>query len=102
MTERAVVNEYKAITKEYAYDEDIFNEDESKVNILKYIIFNRLSQPDRTIILLYTDFQSYRKLAEVMGMAHMTVRREVIRIRNLIQEEYDKIIADKCLSDLHS
>ena len=35
-------------------------------------------------------------------MAHMTVRREVIRIRNLIQEEYDKIIADKCLSDLHS
>lgn len=102
MRERAVVNLYKQITRDYAFDRDIFNEDDPKVNILKYIIFNRLSQADRTIILLYTDFQSYRKLAEVMGMAHMTVRREVIRIRNLIQEEYDKIIADKCLSDLHS
>lgn len=102
MTERAVVNEYKAITKEYAYDEDIFNEDESKVNILKYIIFNKLNQVDRTIILLYTDYQSYRKLGRRMGMSHMTIRTEVLRIRKIILEEYERITADKCLSDLHS
>jgi DNA-directed RNA polymerase specialized sigma24 family protein len=94
MTERAVVNEYKAITREYAYNKDIFNEDDQKVNILKYIINHKLNQVDRTIILLYVDCQSYRKLGAKMGMSHMTIRREVVRIKNIIQQEYDKLIAD--------
>ena len=94
MTERAVANEYKQITRDYAFDNTIFNEDEPKVNALKYIINHKLSQVDRTIILLYVDCQSYRKLGEKMGMSHMTIRREVVRIKNIIQEEYDKLIAD--------
>lgn len=94
MTERAVANEYKQITRDYAFDNTIFNEDEPKVNALKYIINHKLSQVDRTIILLYVDCQSYRKLGEKMGMSHMTIRREVVRIKNIIQEEYDKLITD--------
>ena len=94
MTERAVANEYKQITRDYAFDNTIFNEDEPKVNALKYIINHKLNQVDRTIILLYVDCQSYRKLGEKMGMSHMTIRREVVRIKNIIQEEYDKLIAD--------
>ena len=94
MTERAVANEYKQITRDYAFDNTIFNEDEPKVNALKYIINHKLNQVDRTIILLYVDCQSYRKLGEKMGMSHMTIRREVVRIKNIIQEEYDKLITD--------
>lgn len=94
MTERAVVNEYKQITREYAFDNTIFNEDEPKVNALKYIINHKLNQVDRTIILLYVDCQSYRILGEKMGMSHMTIRREVVRIKNIIQEEYEKLITD--------
>ena len=94
MTERAVANEYKQITREYAFDNTIFNDDEPKVNALKYIINHKLNQVDRTIILLYVDCQSYRKLGEKMGMSHMTIRREVVRIKNIIQEEYEKLITD--------
>lgn len=102
MSERAVVNEYKAITKEYAYKEDIFNEDEPRANILKYIIFKKLNQVDRTIILLYTDYQSYRKLGRRMGMSHMTIRTEVLRIKKIILEEYERIIDNQCPCDIHS
>lgn len=102
MRERAIVNEYKAITREYAFNKDIFNEDSPKVNILKYIIYNILDQVDRTIILLYVDCQSYRKLGEIMGMSHMTIRREVVRIREQIKKEYERIVNDKCLGDIHS
>lgn len=94
MIERTVVNEVKALRKEYAYNDDIFSEDDNKISILKYIIKNKLNQVDQTIILLYADCQSYRKLGKKFGMSHMTIRREVMRIKNLIVQEYERTIAD--------
>ena len=94
MRERSIANEFKMISKEYAYNDSIFSEDSPKVKILKKIINKYLNQVDRTIILLYIDCQSYRKLGEKMGMGHMTIRREVIRIKNLIIEQYEKLISD--------
>ena len=94
MIERTVVNEVKALRKEYAYKDDIFSEDDNKISILKYIIKNKLNQVDQTIILLYADCQSYRKLGKKFGMSHMTIRREVMRIKNLIVQEYERTIAD--------
>ena len=94
MTERVVMNEFKALKKEYAYSDDIFTEDDNKISLLKYIIKNKLNQVDQTIILLYADYQSYRKLGKRFGMSHMTIRKEVMRIKNLIIQEYERTIAD--------
>ena len=102
MGENSLVTEFKQIKQEYAFNDSIFNEDDARINLLKYIINRKLNQVDKTIILLYVDCQSYRKLGAKMGMSHMTIRREVMRIKNIIQEEYDRIIANKCPGDIHS
>ena len=88
-TENKVVNEYRAIKQDYAFDADIMSNDDPRVARLKYIIDTKLSLADKTIILLYVDCQSYRKLGVRLGVSHMTIRREVQRIKNIILKEYE-------------
>lgn len=89
MVENEVVKEFRHIKKEYAYDPDIMCLDDPRVARLKEIIDTKLSQVDKTIILLYCDCLSYRKLGKKMNLSHMTIRREVIRIKKIILEEYN-------------
>ena len=46
---------------------------------------------DRTIILLYADCLSYRKLGKRLGFSHATLAKEVRRIKEKILEEYHKM-----------
>lgn len=87
-TERELVSDYSDIKGEYAFNPDIMNPDDPRVSRLKEIINTKLSQVDKIIILLYVDCQSYRQLGKRMGLSHMTVRREVQRIKKLILKEY--------------
>jgi DNA-directed RNA polymerase specialized sigma24 family protein len=102
MTERNIVNEFKMICKDYECNNSIFNEDDEKVSILKDIINNKLERVDKTIILLYVDYQSYRKLGKTLGLDKMTIRREVLRIRDKIKAEYERTIADNRIGGVHS
>ena len=54
-TENEVVKEFRQIKQEYAYDPDIMCQDDPRVARLKEIIDTKLSQVDKTIILLYCD-----------------------------------------------
>lgn len=90
-TENEVVKEYRAIKQDYAYEPDIMSKDDERVAKIKKIIDTKLSLVDKTIILLYVDCQSYRKLGEKMHLSHMTVRREIIRIKNIILKEYENL-----------
>lgn len=87
-TESEVVREFRQIKKEYAWNPDIMSLDNPKVAKIKEIIDTKLSQVDKTIILLYCDCLSYRKLGEKLHLSHMTIRREVIRIKKIILDEY--------------
>lgn len=90
-TENEVVREFRAIKQEYAFDPDIMSRDDERVSKIKEIIDTKLSLVDKTIILLYADCQSYRKLGAKMKLSHMTVRREVIRIKQIILKEYENL-----------
>ena len=90
-TENEVVKEYRAIKQDYAFDPDIMSKDDERVAKIKMIIDTKLSLVDKTIILLYVDCQSYRKLGEKMHLSHMSIRREVIRIKNIILKEYENL-----------
>lgn len=90
MTENEVVKEYRQIKEDYKFNPDIMCADDPRVARVKEIIETKLSQVDRTIILLYCDCQSYRKLGKKMHLSHMTIRREVIRIKKNILEEYNQ------------
>ena len=86
-----VVAEYRQIKAEYAFDPSIFNKDEPRVSRLKEIIDTKLSQADKTILLLYVDCQSYRKLGKKLNLSHMTCRREVMRIRQIVLNEFNRL-----------
>ena len=88
-TEREVVSEFRKIRQDYTYNPDIMNEEDERLTRIKKIIDQKLSLADKTIILLYVDCQSYRKLGARLGVSHMTLRREVQRIKNIILKEYE-------------
>ena len=88
-TEREVVSEFRKIRQDYTYNPDIMNEEDERLISIKKIIDQKLSLADKTIILLYVDCQSYRKLGKRLGVSHMTIRREVQRIKNIILKEYE-------------
>ena len=89
MKENEVVKEYRQIKEEYKFNPDIMCPDDPSVSRIKEIIDTKLSQVDKTIILLYADCLSYRKLGRKMRLSHMTVRRECMRIKKIILEEYN-------------
>ena len=84
-----VIAEFRKIKQDYTYNPDIMNEEDERLTRVKKIIDQKLSLADKTIILLYVDCQSYRKLGARLGVSHMTLRREVMRIKNIILKEYE-------------
>ena len=84
-----VVAEFRKIKPDYAFNPDIMNDEDEKLTRIKEIIDTKLSLADKTIIILYVDCQSYRKLGARLGVSHMTIRRDVQRIKNIILKEYE-------------
>ena len=83
--------DFKDIEAEYRHDGTIFADDEARVDALKYIIDNKLSRVDKTLIILYADCQSFRKLGARLGFSHTTMRMEITRIKQIILDEYEKM-----------
>lgn len=94
MTERQVVTDFRKIKEDYAWNPDIMDRDDERVSRVKEIIDTKLSLADKTIILLYVDCQSYRKLGARLGLSHTTIRKEIQRIKRIILGEYEKLSAD--------
>lgn len=88
--EHQVATEFRKIKTEYAFNQDIMNEEDERTARIKEIIDTKLSLADKTIIILYADCQSYRKLGQRLGVSHMTIRRDVHRIKRIILQEYEK------------
>lgn len=94
--ETEIVRDYRAIREDYMPTPcDPVMDEPGRAEIVKRIIQERLNPVDRTIILLYIDCGSYRKLGARMGFSHMTMRSEVLRIRQIILDEYRKITEQK-------
>ena len=91
MKDTEVARDYKTIREDYRYDGSIFSQEPDKIARLKWIIDNRLTEVERILILLYTDCQSYRKLAKKLTLSHQTCAKEVRRIKAKIIEEYQQI-----------
>ena len=43
--------------------------------------WNRLKETDRTILILYAEYKSYRKVASLLGFSHSTIRNYIQQIR---------------------
>lgn len=91
MAEKDAARDYKEIRQDYAFDPDIMNDEPERVARVKYIVNNCLNQVDRTLIILYADCQSYRKLGKRLGLSHTTVAQEINRIKAEIRRIYDEL-----------
>lgn len=87
--ENDLANDYKSMRQEYAYDGGVMDEDLQRVKCVKWIIDNKLTAPDRAIIILYADCGSLRDLARRFGVSRQTMCNEVNRIKNIIKREYE-------------
>ena len=87
---RGTVRDYKAIRADYRYYGSMFSDEDEVTARLKWIIDNKLTQVEQTIILLYADCMSLRKLGRRLGLSHTLAAKEVRRIRTKILEEYYK------------
>ena len=83
--------EFKDIEADYVFDPSIFTKDEGRVAAVKWIIDNKLNRVDKTLILLYADCLSFRKLGKRMGFSHTAIRDEIVRIKKIILDEYNKL-----------
>ena len=85
-----IIRDFKEIKEDYKFSDDIMCNEDERIHRIKEIINNKLSIVDKTLILLYTDCHSYRKLGQRLGLSHMTCRKEIMRIKNIILKEYEK------------
>lgn len=87
--------DYKDIEADYRFDPSIFSDEPDRVAAVKWIIDNKLTRVDKTLILIYADCLSFRKMGQRLGFSHTTMRNEVKRIKQLIMAEYAKIRKEK-------
>lgn len=79
--------ELKNVHKEYDFSEvDKYMEYDD--NTLDYInAFNKLDTADKIIMELYAEFQSQRKVADILRVSRTTVIKELNRIREEINKK---------------
>lgn len=71
----------KTASPDYLPDLSIFATDGERVAMLKQALA-RLSQADRTIVILYAETASLREVAKMLNVSHTTIRTELQRIRS--------------------
>lgn len=81
--------EWQPYPEDFAFNDDMFDDDSDELRKLKWIIDNKLSIGDKEIFLLYTHNDSnYRKTARILGCSPTTLRNKIIQIRTKILYEY--------------
>ena len=86
-TNIAVVLEHSAQVKsdyEAVEDVEFLDEVEERANVVKRLMATELTEGERNILILYSEFSSIAEVAKVLGVAKSTARLEIVKIRNKI------------------
>lgn len=82
------VEVYREIRGEYAGVLEPSESDDDRMLGIKRAV-SRLPVVDRMLLLLYAECRSYRRLGEMIGVSHSTMRKEIQRIRKDISDADD-------------
>lgn len=78
--------EYLPYKEDFAFNDDIFDEDSEKIRKIKWIIDHKLSIGEKQIFLLYAHNNSnYHKTARILGCSVTTARNKIMIIRAKIK-----------------
>ena len=68
------------LLNEYEIDYDMFtNTDDRLLSI--YPKWLELNKADKTVIILYAEYRSYREVGKILGISHTTIQRFIKQIR---------------------
>ena len=77
--------EWKYDPEDFAYNDNIWDEDSEKIRKIKWVIDNKLSIGEKEIFLLYAHNNSnYHKTAKLLNCSVTTARNKVLQIRKKI------------------
>ena len=79
----------KEILEDYQPSDDIFNEEDELINNLEHIIYLKLNEVDKRIILMYAELKSLRKLGMELGISVSSAWLKIKEIRDKIYKELD-------------
>lgn len=82
--EEAEMNIYQIID-EYKPNDSVFDEDEEEIRKLKKIIYNKLDETDRRIILEYAEIGNSRDCAKLFKVSPTTIYLRIKEIQNKIK-----------------
>ena len=77
----------KEILEDYQPSDDIFNDEDELINKLKHIIYLKLNEVDKRIILMYAELKSLRKLGMELGISVSSAWLKIKEIRDKIYKE---------------
>ena len=80
----------KEILEDYQPSYDIFNEEDELIDKLKHIIYFKLNEVDKRIILMYAELKSLRKLGLELGISVSSAWIKINEIRDKIYKELQK------------
>ena len=80
----------KEILEDYQPSDDIFNEEDELIDKLKHIIYLKLNEVDKRIILMYVELKSLRKLGLELGISVSSAWIKINEIRDKIYKELQK------------
>lgn len=83
----------KRILEEYLPDDGLFSAEDERMNALKHIIYEKLSETDKRVILLYAELGSQREVGRKLGVSASTVNILIKRIRNEILKHLNDVIS---------
>ena len=72
----------KEILEDYQPSDDIFNDEDELINKLKHIIYLKLNEVDKRIILMYAELKSLRKLGMELGISVSSAWIKINEIRD--------------------
>lgn len=79
-------NIIQSLIEKYGDNGDIWSEEEQITRAIRYAVFNKLSDVDRVIFLLYTELASLREVGKVLGLSHSVIYKEIKRIKEIIND----------------
>ena len=79
----------KEILEDYQPTDDIFNDEDELIDKLKHIIYLKLNEVDKRIILMYAELKSLRKLGLELGISVSSAWIKVNEIRDKSYKELE-------------
>lgn len=74
------------LLNDYKPSIDMFSDEDERTSKIKQIIFSKLNETERRILLLYVHFQSAKKTADFLGVSSSLIYKYISRSKRKVND----------------